>query len=116
MRSASCGVVIEPSTSERSYGPFNTAREASGKLAISTSPARASNSSSQSSRLSWHPSQDENFQTASLGFRTILISKLPNRQQILNAIVAKHRAVLADECGTKLAVSAKAESALHIAF
>ena len=32
MRSASCGVVIEPSTSERSYGPRTTAREASTKV------------------------------------------------------------------------------------
>ena len=34
MRSASCGVVIEPSTSDRSYGPATTSRDASGKLAI----------------------------------------------------------------------------------
>ena len=52
IRSASRGVVIEPSTSVRSYGPFPTAREASRKFAISISPAIARSSSSQSRRLS----------------------------------------------------------------
>ena len=37
------------------------------KLAISTAPATASSSSSQSRRESWQPSQEANFQTASLG-------------------------------------------------
>ena len=38
MRSASSAVVIEPSTSERSYGPATGALDASRKYAISTSP------------------------------------------------------------------------------
>ena len=37
------------------------------KCAIWTAPASASSSSSQSSRVSWHPSQDASFQTASFG-------------------------------------------------
>ena len=41
MRSASVRVVIEPSTSERSYGPRTVALEASRKYAISISPASA---------------------------------------------------------------------------
>ena len=67
IRSASCGVVIEPSTMERSYGPSTSALDASRKEAISTSPAIASSSSSQSSSVSWQPSQEANFQTASFG-------------------------------------------------
>src|SRR6266699_3538955 len=105
MRSASCGVVMEPSTSERSYGPLTTAREASRKLAISISPATASSSSSQSSRLNWHPSQDANFQTASLGFcsrLSRLISYLPFHQQVLHPAV--------------LEVPAQANGALHVAL
>src|SRR5271167_3197292 len=77
MRSASWGVVMEPSTSERSYGPLTTAREASGKLAISTASATASSSSSQSSRLNWQPSQEENFQTASLGLCLLFCNRYP---------------------------------------
>jgi len=52
MRSMSCAVAIEPSTSETSYGPPNCARVASRKYAISNAPATARSSSSQSSRLS----------------------------------------------------------------
>ena len=50
-------------------GALDPAREASRKLAISTAPATASSSSSQSRRLSWQPSQEANFQTASFGLR-----------------------------------------------
>src|SRR5271166_2069378 len=77
MRSASWGVVMEPSTSERSYGPLTTAREASGKLAISTASATASSSSSQSSRLNWQPSHEENFHTASFGLCFLLCNLHP---------------------------------------
>jgi hypothetical protein len=59
---------MEPSTSERSYVLPTTARDASGKLAISIAPATARSSSSQSNRLSWHPSHEANFQTANFGF------------------------------------------------
>src|SRR5919108_2760160 len=69
--SASSGVVMDPSTSDRSYGPLITALEASGKYAITIRSASASSSSSQESTLSWHPSQDANFHTASLGLRDI---------------------------------------------
>jgi hypothetical protein len=68
IRSASCGVVTEPSTSDRSYGPSTSPRVASGKYAISISPASGRRCSSQSSSVSWHPSQEANFQTASFGF------------------------------------------------
>ena len=67
MRSSSSGVVIDPSTSETSYGPSTTARVASGKYAMCTSPARGMSSSSQLSRVSWHPSHEANFHTASFG-------------------------------------------------
>src|SRR5512142_1928430 len=103
---------MDPSTSERSYGPFTIARDASGKLAISTSPATASNSRSQSSRLNWQPSQEANFQTASFGLTRT--SHLPQRQQVPDPVVAEHRAVLADERRPVLAVAAEADAALHV--
>src|SRR5712692_4589121 len=116
MRSSSCGVVMDPSTSERSYGPFSTARDASRKLAISTSPATANSSSSQSSRLNWQPSQEENFQTASFGFCVRIKSNLPLCEQLLNMAVLEYGAVFADEVRPILAVSTLADSTFHIAF
>src|SRR6516164_4261417 len=116
MRSSSCGVVMEPSTSERSYGPFTIHREASAKFATSTLSAIASSSSSQSSNVNWQPSHDANFHTASLGLGLGSISQLPNSQPMLDAVVAKNRAVLADELRAKLAVPAKTDGALHIAL
>ena len=68
MRSASLAVVMDPSTIDTSYGPATTALDASRKCAIFTWPARASSSSSQSSRVSWQPSQDANFHTARVGW------------------------------------------------
>ncbi len=67
IRSASACVVTDPSTSEMSYGPGCTADDASRKCAIVTRPASVSSSSSQSSRVSWQPSQEANFHTASVG-------------------------------------------------
>ena len=43
MRAASCSVVTDPSTMERSYGPGDSARVASGKYAISIAPAMVRN-------------------------------------------------------------------------
>ena len=51
MRRSSAAVVIEPSTSDTSYGPATTALEASRKVAIRTSSAIVSSSSSQSSSV-----------------------------------------------------------------
>src|SRR6478672_6968154 len=116
MRSASCGVVIDPSTSERSYGPFTTARDASGKLAISTAPASASSSSSQSSRLNWQPSQDENFQTASFGLRVAAISNLSLPEPFFDCRIGEYGSVLADEERPKLAMAAQPDGALHVAL
>src|SRR5918994_80268 len=48
-------------------GPPTVALLASRKYAISSSPASMSSSSSQSSTVSWQPSQEENFHTARLG-------------------------------------------------
>ena len=67
IRRASAGVVIEPSTNETSYGPVTSARDISVKCAMWTAPARLNSSSSQSSKLSWQPSQDANFHTARVG-------------------------------------------------
>ena len=67
IRSASWAVVIEPSTSDRSYGPSTTPLVASRNSASWTAPATASSSSSRSRSDSWQPSHDANFQTASFG-------------------------------------------------
>src|SRR6266566_400490 len=116
IRSSSCGVVIDPSTSERSYGPFTTARDASGKLAISISPATASNSSSQSSKLSWQPSQEANFQTARFGFCFRSISDLPLYEKVLHMAILEHGAISAHEVGSVLAVPTEAHGTLHVAL
>ena len=68
MRRSSAAVVIEPSTSDTSYGPPTIALEASRKVAICTCPAIVSSSSSQSSSVSWQPSQEANFHTARVGW------------------------------------------------
>ena len=116
IRSASCGVVTEPSTSDRSYGPSTVALLASRKYAISISPASASSSSSQSSSDSWQPSQEANFQTASVGLRVSVghSSRTPIRSADL--VVAIDRAVAADQRRAELAVAAVAEPAAHVAL
>src|SRR5512143_439631 len=116
MRSASWGVVMEPSTRERSYGPFTTALEASTKFAISISPVRVSNSSSQSSRLNWQPSHEANFQTASFGLRFAGISDLSLSEQLFYDVIAEYRPVFADKRRPKLTVSAESDSAFHVTF
>src|SRR5215475_6467064 len=115
MRSASLGVVIEPSTSDRSYGPLTTARDASTKYAISISSATVSSSSSQSSRLNWQPSHEANFQTASF-LRLRAISNLPFAQPRPDAVESKDRPVLANESRAEQAVPAKSDRAFHIAL
>src|ERR1035437_1090116 len=82
------------------------AREASGKFAISTAPATASSSSSQSSRLNWQPSHEENFQTASLGLRNA-ISDLRLAKNGRDAGQREHRAVLAKKRWARLGKAAK---------
>src|SRR5208283_268475 len=89
---------------------------ASGKFAISTAPATVNSSSSQSSRLSWHPSQDANFQTATFGLRAGDILDLPFSKYGGDAIKTKNRSVFADECRSVLAVATISERALHIAL
>src|SRR5512143_2464097 len=113
MRSASCEVVIEPSTSVTSYGPFTTSREASRKFAISTSPTTARSSSSQSRSDSWQPSHEANLNTASFGRAT---SHLPHAEEVPDPVVAEDRAVLAHEERAELAVPAHADRALHVAL
>ena len=54
------------------------------KFAMSTRPATARSSSSQSSKVSWHPSHEANFQTASVVKVMMLVGYL----QMLNA---RHR-------------------------
>src|SRR5690554_3858989 len=79
-------------------------------------PATASSSSSQSSRLSWQPSQEANFQTASLGLRRAMASEFSDGQQSGNAGKVEHRSVFADKDRAELAMAAQADGALHVAF
>ena len=84
---------------------------------MSTAPATASSSSSQSSRDSWQPSQEENFQTASLGLRAgAAMSDLPHAEDRAELLVGEHRAVAADEGRAELAVAAEADGAFHVAL
>src|SRR5579864_301002 len=102
--------MIEPSTSPMSYGPFAIALLASGKYAMSTAPATPSSSSSASSRLSWHPSQDANLKTAIFGLELILLHQRPDH------VAAEHRPILADEMRAVLTVPAQTNAAFHVAL
>src|SRR5215469_1909731 len=115
IRRASAAVVMEPSTSDRSYGPGSTWLDASRKCEICTASARSSSSSSQSSSVSWHPSHEANFHTAKLG-RPSSISQLPCRQQRPGALVVDDRSVAADQQRPELAVTAQADATLHVAL
>src|SRR5262245_47120625 len=109
IRSASAAVVTEPSTSDRSYGPGATALDASRKWAISTLPASARSSSSQSSRVSWQPSQEASLNTASVGAGFgdpgfgDAISQLPHGQQGFGPVPADDRTVPAQQHRAELA-------------
>src|SRR5271165_823434 len=116
MRSASCAVVIEPSTRLRSKGPSWTALEASRKLAISTALASVKSSSSQSRSESWHPAQEANFQTARRGRMRSAMSHLPYGKDLFDPFIGHHWAVLANEIGPELAAPAQSRGTLHVAF
>src|SRR6266699_2209046 len=111
IRSASCGVVTEPSTSEMSYGPGWPALDASVKCAMSISAASASSSSWQSSRVSWQPSQDASFHTASF-WR--VMSQLLHREQRGCLLIADHGTVPAQQQRAELAVPALGDTAPHV--
>src|SRR5674476_592254 len=73
-------------------------------------------SSSQLSRVSWQPSQEANFQTASFGRPFSVTSHLPESEQTSDLRVGQHRAVDADEQLAVLAVPAQAHPAAHVAL
>src|SRR5580698_9824119 len=83
---------------------------------MSIAPATASSSSSQSSSESWQPSQEANFQTASRGRRGAAISDLPYGHDVGDTVVTHDRAILAHEIRSELAMTAKADGTLHVAF
>src|SRR5271168_2638729 len=85
---------------------------------MSIFPARASSSSSQSSRLNWQPSQEANFHTASLGFRLVVaaISQLPHGQEPADPVVAHDGSVAAYQGRAELAVTALPDGAFHVAL
>src|SRR6516225_4429437 len=78
--------------------------------------ATASSSSSQSSRLSWQPSQEANFHTARRGRTRRAKSNLPYIEKRGDAVEAKNRAVAADEGGSELAMPAQPDRAFHVAL
>src|SRR5450759_2519770 len=73
-------------------------------------------SSSQLSRVSWQPSQEANFQTASFGWRCSVMSHLPESEEPGDLGVGQHRAVDTHEQLAVLAVSAQAHPAAHVAL
>src|SRR5450759_4589742 len=73
-------------------------------------------SSSQLSRVSWQPSQEANFQTASFGRPFSVTSHLPESEQTSDLRIGQHRAVDADEQLAVLAVPAQAYPAAHVAL
>src|SRR5579884_4219765 len=77
---------------------------------MSIAPATPSSSSSASSRLSWHPSQDANLNTAIFGLELIFFHQGPDD------IATKHRPILADEMWPVLAMAAQSDAAFHVAF
>src|SRR5208282_498699 len=84
---------------------------------MSIASATASNSSSQSSRLSWHPSHEANFHTASRGlFFLLTILNLIQPEQAAQLIITKHRPVLADKVRAELTMTAEADGAFHVAL
>ena len=72
MRSASCGVVIEPSTSDRSYGPATIAPRRLGEIGDLDRAGDGEQLVLAIEQLSWQPSQEANFQTASFGLRLVV--------------------------------------------
>src|SRR5882724_9694712 len=84
---------------------------------MSIAAATARSSSSQSRRDSWQPSQEENFQTASLGFLGgTAMSELPHAEDRAKLLVGEHRPVAADEGRAELAMAAEADGAFHVAL
>src|ERR1700739_1772780 len=83
---------------------------------MSNCAATASSSSSQSSRLSWQPSQEANFHTARRGRVRRATSDLPNPEEGSDVVEAKNRPVAADKGGSELAMPAQPDRALHIAL
>ena len=84
-----------------------------------TAPTSVRSSSSQSSRLSWQPSQDENLQTAMRRFAIRLWRAHRSRsdnQLFERLAVSEDGTVTAEQQRTELAVAAPADSALHVAL
>src|SRR5579864_7708803 len=90
----------------------------SGKNAMSTAPASATSSSSQSSRLNWHPSHDANLNTPMRGFEFLVafLELTMASHPAAQLRVTEHRSVLAQEVRAHLAVPAEAHRALHVEF
>src|SRR6516165_5612479 len=81
---------------------------------MSSWSATASSSSSQSSKLSWQPSQEANFHTARRGRTRRAKSNLPCAEKRGDAVEAKNWPVAADKGGSELAMPAQPDSAFHV--
>ena len=114
MRSASCGVVIEPSTSDRSYGPVDRrARrlEEVGDLDLAGEREQLVLAVEQR-QLAAVAGRELPDGELRLALRSI--SQLPHRQQRRELVVAVDGAVPADQRRAELAVAAVADAALML--
>src|SRR6516162_1861623 len=83
---------------------------------MSSAPATARSSSSQSSRLSWQPSQEANFHTARRGRARRATSDLPDVEKRGDAVETKNWPIAADERGSELTMPALPDRAFHVAL
>ena len=118
MRSASCGGGDRALDQRQVVGPWHH-RRASPRGNRRSRPRRRRPAARPRSRagVSWQPSQEANFQTASLGLRPARhrqISRMLKRRR--EPVVGEHRPVLADEGRAELAVAAEADGAFHVAL
>ena len=120
MRSTSSGVLTEPSTSDRSYGPgAGRARplQEVGDLQLGGDAEQFVLAVEQ---VSWQPSHEANLNTPSRGRAggavSVLKSQLPYGEQGPGVVVADDGAVAAEQQRPELAVSAMADATAHVAF
>src|SRR6516225_6431423 len=83
---------------------------------MSSWSATASSSSSQSSRLSWQPSQEANFHTARRGRVCCFTLNLSYVEKRGDAIETKDWAIATDEGRPELTMPAEPDRAFHVAF
>ena len=117
IRSASCGRRDRALDQREVVGALDRRRGSPrGSRRSRSGPASETSSSSKSSRVSWQPSQEANFQTASFGLRARSAHSSRTPSSVPIRADREDRAVLADERWAELAVAAVADRALHVAL